>query len=91
MELMRIALKAAFTFLVLHVLVRASGKRTVRSGGPFDFVLSLVIGDLVDNVIWSEVPPAQFVAAVLSLVALHVTVSLLSFHAAARVEGMGRE
>ncbi|HSL20844.1 MAG TPA: hypothetical protein VK886_04865 [Vicinamibacterales bacterium] len=81
MDLLRIAVRAVFAFVVLHAVVRAAGKRTVSSSGPFDFVLSLVIGDLVDNVIWSEVTPAQFAAAVSSLVILHFAVSLLSFGA----------
>ena len=50
------------------ILVRLSGKRTVREGTSFDFVLALVLGDLVDDAVWSEVPMAQFVAAAGALV-----------------------
>ena len=68
MDPLSIAIRALATFGFLLILVRLSGKRTVREGTSFDFVLALVLGDLVDDAVWSEVPMAQFVAAAGALV-----------------------
>jgi uncharacterized membrane protein YcaP (DUF421 family) len=63
MDLTRIAVRAVVTFAFLLVLVRLSGKRVVSEGTAFDFVFALVLGDLVDNAIWAEVPMVQFFVA----------------------------
>jgi uncharacterized membrane protein YcaP (DUF421 family) len=55
-------------YLFLLVLLRLAGKRSIRSGSPFDFVLALTIGDLIDDAVWAEVPVAQFVVAATTLV-----------------------
>ena len=78
MELHQVALRALFAYVVLLALLRASGKRTVAEGSPFDFVLALVIGDMVDDLLWAEVAAAHFAAAVGVLTATHVSVSWAS-------------
>jgi uncharacterized membrane protein YcaP (DUF421 family) len=75
MELHRIALRALFAYVVLLALVRASGKRTVAQGTPFAFVLALVIGDMVDDLLWAEVGAATFTAAVGTLALTHTVVA----------------
>ena len=78
MELHHVALRALFAYVVLLALLRASGKRTVAEGSPFDFVLALVIGDMVDDLLWAEVAAAHFTAAVGVLTATHLVVSWAS-------------
>ena len=46
--------------------------------------MSLVIGDLFDDVFWSEVPAAQFVVAVGSLFLLHAWTRLHLFQVGRR-------
>lgn len=75
MDLFRIAIRALFAFVVLHALLRASGKRTLAQGTAFDFVLALVLGDMVDDLLWAEVPAARFTVAVGTLALAHVLVS----------------
>jgi uncharacterized membrane protein YcaP (DUF421 family) len=75
MELQRIAVRAAFAYLVLLGLLRTSGKRTVGQGTPFDFVLALIMGDLIDDALWAEVPVARFAVAAGVLTLLHTLVS----------------
>jgi len=77
-ELHRIAVRAVFAYLVLLALLRASGKRTVAEGTPFAFVLALVIGDMVDDVLWAQVSAAQFTVGVSALAAAQLAVAWAS-------------
>jgi uncharacterized membrane protein YcaP (DUF421 family) len=67
MDLTHIALRAALAYLVLLGVLRLGGKRTVTQGTPFELVLSLCLGDLVDDLIWAEVSAARFLVAVAAL------------------------
>jgi uncharacterized membrane protein YcaP (DUF421 family) len=42
-----------------------------------DLMLALVVGDLIDDLLWAEVPASQFVTAAGTLVLLHITLALL--------------
>jgi uncharacterized membrane protein YcaP (DUF421 family) len=70
MDLASIAIRGLATYLFLLALLRLAGKRAVRQGTPFDFVLALILGDLIDDAIWSEVPMSQFVVAAGMLIVL---------------------
>jgi uncharacterized membrane protein YcaP (DUF421 family) len=80
MDPMRIAIRSVAAFLFLLVMVRLSGKQAVSQGTPFDFVLSLILGDLIDDLIFSEVPAAEFVAAVGVLVITDLLVKIACLH-----------
>lgn len=71
MQLAGIAARAVLSYVVLLALVRVTGKRTLRQGTAFDFAVALIVGDLVDDVIWAEVSAAQFLVASSTLFALH--------------------
>lgn len=86
MDLHHIALRALFVYLLLLGLVRLSGKRTVAEATSFSFVFALILGDLVDDGLWAEVPAAQFVVAAGTLAMVHLLVSW----AAARSERLDR-
>ena len=51
MDPLKIAVRALAAFLFLLALLRLSGKRTIYQGTAFDFVLALVLGDMVDKVV----------------------------------------
>jgi uncharacterized membrane protein YcaP (DUF421 family) len=81
MEIERLVLRSLFAYLVLHQLFRYAGKRTVTSIGPnnqsgIDLMLALLVGDLIDDLLWAEVPGSQFVVAAGTLVLVHVTLAL---------------
>jgi uncharacterized membrane protein YcaP (DUF421 family) len=80
MEPSLIAVRALVAYVFLLAILRLSGKRTIALGTPFDFVLALVIGDLVDDLLWAEVPLSQFVVAVVTLAGAHL-IAVLSCHA----------
>ncbi len=76
MDLLRVGVRAASAYVFLLILLRLAGKRVVYQGAPIDFVLALVIGDLVDNALWNEVPMAQFVVAASSIVLMKLAVTI---------------
>ncbi len=80
MDPLRILVRAAFAFVFLLAMIRISGKRTVKQGTTFDFILALIFGDMVDDIIWAEVAASTFVVASWSL----FTVSLISSAIASR-------
>lgn len=82
MDPLRIAIRAAFAYLVLLALVRVSGKRTVKQGSPFDFTIALILGDMFDDAVWAEVALSEFVVACGTLVAMHVVVDTTRVRAA---------
>lgn len=83
MNLAGIVGRVIVTYVVLLVLVRASGKQSVRHGTTFDFLLSVIVGDLVDDAIWAEVGMSTFLAGVVTLFAAHWTMKYVSYRAGA--------
>jgi uncharacterized membrane protein YcaP (DUF421 family) len=76
MDPLRIAIRAIAAFLFLMALLRLSGKRTIYQGTAFDFVLALVLGDMIDNAIFNEVPFIQFVVGSITLIGTKLLVTL---------------
>ena len=72
MDPLRIAVRAVFAVLFLLVVVRVSGKQTVKQGSPFDFTLALILGDMFDDAVWAEVAMSQFVVACSVLIGVHI-------------------
>jgi uncharacterized membrane protein YcaP (DUF421 family) len=99
MELARIAVRTVFAYLVLHQFFRHAGKRTVTSAGSsgnrsgIDLMVALIVGDLIDDMLWAEVSAGQFVTAAGTLVLVHVALAYLRYrsHLVWRVaEGLPR-
>lgn len=80
MDPLRIAVRIVFGWIVLQALVRISGKRTVSQGTPFDFTLALILGDMMDDLMWA-VPASQFIVAVSTLVAAQTGLKAFIFRA----------
>jgi uncharacterized membrane protein YcaP (DUF421 family) len=66
--------RATATYVFLLVLLRLAGKRAVSEGTPFDFVVALVLGDFPDDIIWGEVPVAQGLVAMGTVMTIHLCV-----------------
>jgi uncharacterized membrane protein YcaP (DUF421 family) len=79
----RIVVRVLFAYVLLLLLVRLSGKRSVKHGSPVDFTVALILGDMVDDVLWAEVSAAAFVVATGALMTVHVAVDLLRVRAGA--------
>lgn len=76
MELHKIAARCIFAFLFLLAITRLSGNRTPGQGTLFDFVLALILGDMIDDCLWAEVPASQFVIGAGTLVVIHLLVEM---------------
>jgi uncharacterized membrane protein YcaP (DUF421 family) len=87
MELHKIAIRVLFAYVVLLALMRFSGKRVVSEAGARDFVLALIIGDLIDDLMWGEVGAAEYAAATGGIVLTGLLVALATYAspAAARI------
>jgi uncharacterized membrane protein YcaP (DUF421 family) len=81
MDLIGIAARAILAYVTLLLLVRLSGKQSVRHGTTVQFVIALVIGDLVDDAILAEVGVMQFLVAVVTLFATHSAIESASYRA----------
>ncbi len=78
MELYRIAVRAVFAYVFLHVIIRTSGNKTIGQASAFDFVLAVVLGDMVDDLLWTEVPASQFVVGIATLALTELFFSILT-------------
>lgn len=83
MELWRIAVRALAAYVYLLVMTRASGKSTISQATPFDFVVSLILGDVIDDALWAEVSLATFGAAAGSIVFCDLAVKLAALRSRA--------
>jgi uncharacterized membrane protein YcaP (DUF421 family) len=78
-DVLGFVVRATATYLFLLVLLRLGGKRTVHEGTPFDFVVALVLGDFPDDLIWGEVPVAQGLVAMATVMTMHLIVVYASY------------
>lgn len=81
MDPLRLLIRVVFAYVVLLVLMRLSGKRAVKQANPFDFTMALIVGDLVDDLLWAEVNAAVFVIAAGTLMLIHVAFDLVRYRA----------
>jgi uncharacterized membrane protein YcaP (DUF421 family) len=84
MDPLRIVVRVVFAFLIALAFVRVSGHRAIKRGDLSSFIVAVVIGDLFDDLFWSEVAAAQFVVAVGTLVVVHLTMGAGLFGSATR-------
>lgn len=78
MDLGHIALRCLISYVFLLLMLRLRGKRAVAQASAFDFVLALIVGDLVDDAVWADVPVTQFLTGVATLFAADTLVSLVT-------------
>ena len=79
MDVAGIVVRITATYLFLLLVLRLSGKRAIGEATPFDFVVALVLGDFPDDVIWGDVPVAQGIVAIGTIMTLHLTVAYATF------------
>jgi uncharacterized membrane protein YcaP (DUF421 family) len=85
MDPLRLMVRTVFAFVFIFVLLRVSGERTVKQGDLASFVVALIVGDMFDDMIWAEVPAAQFVVGVGTLVFVHFVVAESRFLSVTRI------
>ena len=78
-ELVMTAVRAVAVYILMLVVIRALGKRTVGNFSAFDLLVALMLGEIVDEVIYGDVRFIQGTVAIVSIAALTYADSVLSF------------
>jgi uncharacterized membrane protein YcaP (DUF421 family) len=78
-ELALTALRASIIYVVLLVVVRFLGKRTVGSATAFDFMVALILSEVVDEPIYGDVPMSQALVVIGVVGGWHAVNSWLSY------------
>lgn len=63
-ELLLTALRASFVYFFLLFVVRILGKREVGATSAFDLIVALILGEVVDEIIYGDVTMLQGVVAI---------------------------
>jgi uncharacterized membrane protein YcaP (DUF421 family) len=78
-ELALTAARAAAVYALMLVVVRLLGKRTIGNFTAFDLLVALMLGEVVDEMIYGDVPFLQGTVAILAIGGLAYVNSWLSF------------
>jgi len=78
-ELWMTAVRAVAVYCLALLVIRIMGKRTVGNFTAFDLLVALMLGEVVDEIIYGEVPFAQGTVAILTIASAHYANSWLSY------------
>ena len=78
-ELMMTAVRALAVYVLMLVVIRALGKRTVGNFSAFDLLVALMLGEVVDEMIYGDVRFIQGTVAIVTIGAITYTESWLSY------------
>lgn len=78
-ELLGLVVRLSVMYLYVLALFRLTGKRTFGNLSAQDFITTLIIGDLFDNIFWGTVPLAHGLFAASMVAILHVVTGLVTF------------
>jgi uncharacterized membrane protein YcaP (DUF421 family) len=78
-ELMLTAARAFAVYVFMLVVIRALGKRTVGNFSAFDLLVALMLGEMVDEIIYGDVLFIQGAVAVVAIAGLAYADSWLAY------------
>ena len=78
-ELLMTAVRAAAVYALMLIVIRALGKRTVGNFSAFDLLVALMLGEIVDEMIYGDVRFIQGTVAIVAIGAITYTESWLSY------------
>jgi len=78
-ELLLTALRASFVYFFLLIVVRVLGKREIGNTSAFDLIVALILGEVVDEIIYGDVTILQGVIAIVVVAIWHLVNSWASF------------
>jgi uncharacterized membrane protein YcaP (DUF421 family) len=78
LDLTGIIFRVSIMYLYAVALVRISGKQSLGQLTAMDFVVTLIVGDLFDDVFWAEVPIVQGMVAFAVIVLIHMLTTFAS-------------
>jgi uncharacterized membrane protein YcaP (DUF421 family) len=73
------AARAVLVYVIFLAIIRFSGKRTIGSFSAFDFLVALMLGEVVDEIIYGSVSLAQGFTGVAVVALLHYGNSWLTY------------
>jgi uncharacterized membrane protein YcaP (DUF421 family) len=78
LDLTGIIFRVSVMYMYALALVRISGKQSLGQLTPMDFVVTLIIGDLFDDVFWAEVPILQGMVGFATIILVHILVTFIN-------------
>ena len=78
-ELMLTAARAAAVYVFMLIVIRALGKRTVGNFSAFDLLVALMLGEVVDEIIYGDVRFLQGAVAIVAIAGLAYADSWLAY------------
>jgi uncharacterized membrane protein YcaP (DUF421 family) len=78
-ELALTAARAVAVYAVMLAVIRLSGKRTIGSFSAFDFLVALMLGEVVDEIIYGSVSMTQGFVGIGVIALLHYGNSWLTY------------
>jgi uncharacterized membrane protein YcaP (DUF421 family) len=78
-ELLYTALRASFVYFFLLLIVRVLGKREIGNTSAFDLIVALILGEVVDEIIYGDVTMLQGMIAIVVVAIWHLVNSWASF------------
>ena len=78
-ELLLTAARALGVYILMLIVVRALGRRTVGNFSAFDLLVALMLGEIIDEMIFADVPFIQGTVAMVTIGGLTYADSLLSY------------
>ena len=73
------AARAAAVYVLMLIVIRALGKRTVGNFSAFDLLVALMLGEVVDEIIYGDVRFIQGAVAIIAIGALTYADSWLAY------------
>jgi uncharacterized membrane protein YcaP (DUF421 family) len=81
-ELFHTALRALLVYTLMLAVIRVLGKRTIGNFSAFDLLVALMLGEVVDEIIYGDVSLAQGFVAIFVLAAVEYANSWISYSSA---------
>jgi uncharacterized membrane protein YcaP (DUF421 family) len=78
-ELLLTSARAAAVYVFMLIVIRALGKRTVGNFSAFDLLVALMLGEMVDEIIYGDVRFIQGAVAIVAIGALAYADAWLSY------------
>ena len=73
------AARAAAVYVLMLIVIRTLGKRTVGNFSAFDLIVALMLGEVVDEIIYGDVLFSQGAVAIVAIAALAYADSWLAY------------
>jgi uncharacterized membrane protein YcaP (DUF421 family) len=78
LDLTGIIFRVSVMYVYALALVRISGKQSLGQLTPMDFIVTLIIGDLFDDVFWADVSLLEGMVGFATIVLVHILVTFMT-------------